>query len=93
MRGSDAQAVDIDSLQICGSFGDMSTVLQDTLGGPDPHSRMVTRRDKGDYSRVLLYSYYTIITGLGVFLKDTMLQAHLACLAALSPRKLVLNAQ
>ena len=31
---------------------------------------MVTRRDIKNYIRVLLYSYYTTITGWGVLLKD-----------------------
>ena len=34
------------------------------LGGP-PHPVIVTIRDNRDYIRVLLYSYYTTITGVG----------------------------
>ena len=37
-----------------------------------PHPAMVTITDNRDYIRVLLYSYYTTITGWGVLLKDTM---------------------
>ena len=33
---------------------------------------IVTRRDNRDYIRVLLYSYYTTITGRGVLLIDTL---------------------
>ena len=33
-----------------------------------PHPLMVTIRDNEEYIRVLLYSYYTTITGWGVFL-------------------------
>ena len=36
-----------------------------------PHPVIVTIRDNRDYIRVLLYSYYTTITGWGVLLKDT----------------------
>ena len=39
------------------------------LGGP-PHPVIVTIRDNKDYIRVLLYSYYTTITGWGVLLKN-----------------------
>ena len=34
----------------------------------DPHPVIVTIRDNRDYIRVLLYSYYTTITGWGVLL-------------------------
>ena len=34
-----------------------------------PHSVIVTIRDNKDYIRVLLYSYYTTITGWGVLLR------------------------
>ena len=37
------------------------------LGGP-PHPVIVTIRDNRDYIKVLLYSYYTTITGWGVLL-------------------------
>ena len=37
------------------------------LGGP-PHPVIVTIRDNRDYIRVLLYSYYTTVTGWGVLL-------------------------
>ena len=37
------------------------------LGGP-PHPVVVTVGDNRDYIRVLLYSYYTTITGWGVLL-------------------------
>ena len=37
------------------------------LGGP-PHPVIVTIRDNRDYIGVLLYSYYTTITGWGVLL-------------------------
>ena len=37
---------------------------EDVLGGP-PRPVIVTIRDHGDYIRVLLYSYYTTITGWG----------------------------
>ena len=33
-----------------------------------PHPVIVTIRDNKDYIRVLLYSYYTTITGWGVLL-------------------------
>ena len=36
-----------------------------------PHPVIVTVRDNGDYIRVLLYSYYTTITGWGVLLRYT----------------------
>ena len=39
------------------------------LGGP-PHPVIVTIRDTSNYIRVLLYSYYTTITGWGVHLGD-----------------------
>ena len=35
-----------------------------------PHPVIVTIRDNRDYIRVLLYSYYTTITGWGVLLTD-----------------------
>ena len=35
-----------------------------------PHPVIVTKGDNRDYIRVLLYSYYTTITGWGVFLRD-----------------------
>ena len=35
-----------------------------------PHPVIVTVRDNRDYIRVLLYFYYTTITGWGVLLKD-----------------------
>ena len=38
-----------------------------SLGGT-PHPVIVTIRDNRDYIRVLLYSYYTTITGWGVLL-------------------------
>ena len=38
-----------------------------TLNGP-PHAVIVTIRDNRDCIRVLLYSYYTTITGWGVLL-------------------------
>ena len=34
-----------------------------------PHAVIVTMRDNRDYIRVLLYSYYTTITGWGVLLR------------------------
>ena len=34
-----------------------------------PHPVIVTIRDNRDYLRVLLYSYYTTITGWGVLLR------------------------
>ena len=37
------------------------------MGTPRPV--IETRRDNRDYNRVLLYSYYTTITGWGVLLK------------------------
>ena len=37
-----------------------------------PHPVIVTMRDKKDYIRVLLYSYYTTITGWGVLLRYTL---------------------
>ena len=37
------------------------------LGGP-PHPVIVTVRDNRDYTKVLLYSYYTTRTGWGVLL-------------------------
>ena len=38
--------------------------LRYKLGGP-PHPVIVTIRDKKEYVRILLYSYYTTITGWG----------------------------
>ena len=35
-----------------------------------PHPVIVTLRNSKDYNRVLLYSYYTTITGWGVLLRD-----------------------
>ena len=35
-----------------------------------PHPVIVTIRDNRDYIRVLLYSYYTTITGWGVLLRN-----------------------
>ena len=35
----------------------------------DPHPVIVTIRDHSNYIRVLLYSYYTTITGWGVLLR------------------------
>ena len=35
-----------------------------------PHPAIVVIRDNQDYIRVLLYSYYTTITGWGVLLKS-----------------------
>ena len=35
-----------------------------------PHPVIVTIRDNKDYIRVLLYSYYTTITGWGVLLRE-----------------------
>ena len=45
--------------------------LGSTLGGP-PHPVIVTIRDNKDCIRVLLYSYYTTITGWGVLLSSTV---------------------
>ena len=36
-----------------------------------PHPVIVTTRENRDHIRVLLYSYYTTITGRGVLLRDT----------------------
>ena len=36
-----------------------------------PHPVIVTIMDNRDYGRVLLYSYYTTITGWGVLLRQT----------------------
>ena len=47
----------------------------DYLGGP-PHPVIVTIGDSRDYIRVLLYSYYTTITGWRVLLNDYRLKAH-----------------
>ena len=41
------------------------------LGGP-PHPVIVTIMDNRDYIRVLLYSYFTAITGWGVLLMYIM---------------------
>ena len=41
----------------------------DNSGGP-PTLVIVTIRDYRDYIRVLLYSYYTTITGVGVLLDE-----------------------
>ena len=35
-----------------------------------PHQGIVTTRDSGDCIRVLLYSYYSTVTGWGVHLKS-----------------------
>ena len=40
----------------------------------DPHPVIVTVRDNKDYIRVLLCSYYTTITGVGVLLRSTGLR-------------------
>ena len=37
-----------------------------------PHPVIVTIKDNKDYIRVLLYSYYTTITGWGVLLRDSL---------------------
>ena len=44
----------------------------DPLGGP-PHPVIVAIMDNKDYIGVLLYSYYTTITGWGVLLSDPAL--------------------
>ena len=41
------------------------------LGGT-PHPVIVNIRDNKDYMRVLLYSFYTTITGWGVLLRSTV---------------------
>ena len=38
-----------------------------------PHPVIVATRDNKDYTKVLLYSYYTTITGWGVLLGNTVL--------------------
>ena len=39
----------------------------------DPHPVIVTIRDSRDHIKVLYYSYYTTMTGLGVFLRLSFL--------------------
>ena len=56
------------------------------LGGP-PHPVIVTITDNKDYTRVLLYSYYTTITGCGVLLsKNKYMQAILRSFLPWLPR-------
>ena len=50
-----------------------------------PHPAIVTRMDKRDYIRVLLYSYYTTITGWGVLLKICNIIAFWAFLGVSGP--------
>ena len=45
-----------------------STKMKNNLGGPPP--AIVTTRNSKDYIRVILYSYYTTITGWGVLLRN-----------------------
>ena len=45
-----------------------------TLGGPPPCNSGY--KDNKDYIRILLYSYYTTITGWGVFLMQTPKMIH-----------------
>ena len=52
--------------------------------GWTPHPVIVTIRDNRDYVRVLLYSYYTTITGWGVLQKYP---GHLNCQRAASCRE------
>ena len=40
-----------------------------------PHPVIVTEGDNRDYIKVLLYSYYTAITGWGVLLRDWTVSA------------------
>ena len=49
----------------------LSAGIRYTLG-ERPHPVLVTIRDNRDYIRVLLYSYYTTITGWGVLLRYTV---------------------
>ena len=48
-----------------------------------PHSVIVTVRDDRDYMRVLLYSYFTTITGRGVLLSCTIGECMIASILAL----------
>ena len=45
---------------------------------PPPHTVIVAGRDNKDYIRVLLYSYYSAITGWGVLLKH--MRVRISCL-------------
>ena len=51
------------------SYGGM---FKGVLTKDPPHPVIVTIRDIKDYIRVLLYSYYTTITGWGVLLRNTV---------------------
>ena len=48
-----------------------------SLGGPP--TVIVTIGDNRDYTRVLLYFYYTTITGWGVFLRYSLDSSKRAC--------------
>ena len=49
---------------------DLPDVLRERCLRWTPHPVIVTIRDNKDYIKVLLYSYYTTITGWGVLLRD-----------------------
>ena len=49
------------------SLSRLKTLNSNNLGGP-PHPVIVAIRDSEDYTKVVLYSHYTTITGWGVLL-------------------------